>query len=43
LLGIVDCPTDERGFDRNAGLLADQIRHSGENGVEKVGYNSGPN
>ena len=28
-LGIVDCPTDERGFDRNADLLAEQIRHSG--------------
>lgn len=28
-LGVVDCPTDERGFDRNADLLAEQIRHSG--------------
>jgi|GEM_PF-1957081 len=28
-LGVVDCPTDERGFDRNADLLAEQIRQSG--------------
>jgi general secretion pathway protein L len=28
-IGIVDCPTDGRRFDRNADLLADQIRHSG--------------
>jgi Tfp pilus assembly protein PilN len=28
-LGIVDCPTDERGVDRNADLLAEQIRQSG--------------
>lgn len=28
-LGVVDCPTDERGFDRNADLLADQIRQCG--------------
>ncbi len=28
-IGVVDCPTDGRGSDRNADLLADQIRHSG--------------
>ena len=28
-LGIVDCPSGERGIDRNANLLAEQIRHSG--------------
>ena len=28
-LGIVDCPTDERDIDRNADLLAEQIRQSG--------------
>ena len=28
-LGVVDCPTGERGLDRNAGLLAEQIRQSG--------------
>ena len=27
-LGIVDCPTDERGFDRNADLVAARIRES---------------
>jgi general secretion pathway protein L len=28
-LGVVDCPTAERGLDRNAALLAEQVRHSG--------------
>ena len=28
-IGVVDCPTGERGFDRNADLLADQVRQSG--------------
>ena len=28
-LGVIDCPTDERGFDRNADLLAEQVRQSG--------------
>lgn len=28
-LGVIDCPTGERGFDRNADLLAEQVRQSG--------------
>jgi general secretion pathway protein L len=28
-LGVVDCPAGERGLDRNAALLAEQVRHSG--------------
>lgn len=28
-LGVVDCPSGERSLDRNAALLAEQVRHSG--------------